>query len=93
MPDMAKKAGAYIIGTGRSDFPNQINNVLAFPGLFRGILDNRIKIITDEIKIAAAETLAGYLKENELGTEKILPSVLDKKVGKAIAERIADFKK
>ena len=88
MPDIAKKAGAYIIGTGRSDFPNQINNVLAFPGLFRGVLDNRIKIITDEMKIAAAETLADYLKKRELNTNKILPSVLDKNVAKTIAKKM-----
>jgi malate dehydrogenase (oxaloacetate-decarboxylating) len=92
MPDIAKEAGAYIVGTGRSDFPNQINNVLAFPGLFKGLLKNKIRLVTDEIKIAAAETLAGYLKESELNTEKILPSVLDKDVTKAIAERMSDFK-
>ena len=92
MPDLAKKAGAFIIGTGRSDFSNQINNVLAFPGLFRGVLDNKIKLITDEMKIAAAETLASYLEENKLTADKILPSVLDKNVAKAIAQRMGDFK-
>jgi malate dehydrogenase (oxaloacetate-decarboxylating) len=92
MPDMAKAAGAFIVGTGRSDFPNQINNVLAFPGLFRGVLDGKIKIITDKMKIAAALTLAGFLKRGELGVDKILPSVLDKKVTKAIAKKIAGFK-
>ncbi|MDO8555047.1 MAG: NADP-dependent malic enzyme [bacterium] len=92
MPETARNAGAYIVGTGRSDFPNQINNVLAFPGLFRGVLDNKIKVITDEMKIAVAETLANYLKENELNVDKILPSVLDKNVAKAIARKIADFK-
>jgi malate dehydrogenase (oxaloacetate-decarboxylating) len=92
MPDLAKKAGAFIVGTGRSDFPNQINNVLVFPGLFRGILDNKIKIVTDEIKIVAAETLAGFLKKSELSVNKILPSVLDKKVAKAIAKKMAGFK-
>jgi len=92
MPDLAKKAGAYIVGTGRSDFPNQINNVLVFPGLFRGVLDNRIKIITNEMKIAAAEALAGFLKKGELSVNKILPSVLDKKVAKLIAQKMSSFK-
>jgi len=92
MPDLAKRGGAFIVGTGRSDFPNQINNVLVFPGLFRGVLDNRIKVITDEMKIVVAETLASYLKKNELTVDKILPSVLDKNVAKAIAQRMADFK-
>jgi len=92
MPDLAKRAGAFIVGTGRSDFPNQINNVLAFPGLFRGVLDNKIKIITDEIKIATAETLAVLVKKNELNTNKILPSVFDKKVAKNIAQKMAKFK-
>jgi malate dehydrogenase (oxaloacetate-decarboxylating) len=92
MPDLAKAAGSYIVGTGRSDFPNQINNVLVFPGLFRGILDNKIKIITDQIKISVAEALADYLKKGELSVDKILPSVLDKKVAKLIAKKMAGFK-
>ncbi|MEI8143734.1 MAG: NADP-dependent malic enzyme [Candidatus Berkelbacteria bacterium] len=92
MPDLAKSAGAFIVGTGRSDFPNQINNVLAFPGLFRGVLDNHIRLITDEMKLAAAETLADYLSIAELSVDNILPSVLDKKVSAAIAKRMADFK-
>jgi len=92
MPDLAKKAGAFIVGTGRSDFPNQINNVLVFPGLFRGVLDNRIKVITDEIKIAVAQTLSGCLKNSELNKNKILPSIFDKRVVKAIAKKIASFK-
>ena len=66
MPNIAKKAGAYIIATGRSDFPNQINNVLAFPGVFRGALDNKINKITDEMKIKAAENLAKIIKKNRL---------------------------
>ena len=92
MPDMALKAGAYIVGTGRSDFPNQINNVLAFPGLFRGVLDNGIRLITDEIKIAVAETLAGSLPKSGLSTEKILPSVLDKKIVQLISRKLRKFK-
>jgi malate dehydrogenase (oxaloacetate-decarboxylating) len=85
MPDIAKQAGAYIVGTGRSDFPNQINNVLAFPGLFRGLLDTGIKVVTDEIKLAVAHTLAGYIKTTDLTVDNILPSVLDKKVSRAVA--------
>ncbi|MFA6269620.1 MAG: NADP-dependent malic enzyme [Candidatus Paceibacterota bacterium] len=92
MPDLAKKAGAFIVGTGRSDFPNQINNVLVFPGLFRGVLDNKIKKITEELKIVVAETLAGCVKNKELSVNKILPSVLDKKVVKIIAQKIRNFK-
>lgn len=92
MPDLAKKAGAFIVGTGRSDFPNQINNVLAFPGLFRGVLDSGIKEITDEIKIEAAKTLAAYLKKGELNRNRILPSALDKNVSKVVAKKISKFK-
>jgi malate dehydrogenase (oxaloacetate-decarboxylating) len=86
MPDLAKNAGAAIVATGRSDFPNQINNVLGFPGLFRGVLDARIKIIDDKIKIAAAEAIAGYVKEPT--AEQIIPSPLDKGVATAVAEAI-----
>jgi len=88
MPDIAKQAGAYIVGTGRSDFPNQINNVLVFPGLFRGLLDNKIKVVTNGIKIAVAQTLAGYIKNADLSVDNILPSVLDRKVSKAVARSI-----
>lgn len=84
-PIVAKTAGAFIVGTGRSDHPNQINNVLAFPGVFRGALDNRVSEITDEMKLAAAKALAGYVKENELNVDFILPSALDKGVVKVIA--------
>jgi len=93
MPELAKKAGAFIIGTGRSDMPNQINNVLVFPGLFRGLLDNKIKVVTDEIKIAVAEALADFLPKRELNTEKILPSVLDKRIIEIISRRMAKFRK
>jgi len=85
MPDIAKKAGAFIIATGRSDFPNQVNNVLAFPGVFRGALDIKAKKITDEMKIAAAEALASLVKPD---VDKILPSPLDKSVVTAIAEAV-----
>lgn len=89
MPDLAKEAGAAIIGTGRSDFPNQINNVLAFPGIFRGALDVRAADINDEMKIAAAKAIANYIPENELTNEYIIPSALDKKVATAVAKAVA----
>ena len=92
MPDLAKKSGAFIVGTGRSDFPNQINNVMVFPGLFRGVLDNNIQKITVEIKLAVAEGLANILSKKELSVNKILPSVLDKKVAKKISLVIKKFK-
>lgn len=93
MPDLAKKAGAYIVGTGRSDFPNQINNVLAFPGLFRGVFDNKIKIITDEIKITVAETLAGCVSKKDLNINRILPSVFDRNIVKKISKSMIKYKK
>ena len=74
-----------MVATGRSDFPNQINNVLVFPGLFRGLLDYKIRKVTDEIKFAVAETLANYIANDQLSVDKILPSVLDKNVSKAVA--------
>lgn len=86
MPDVAKKAGAYIVATGRSDFPNQINNVLAFPGIFRGALDNKIKMITDEMKIRAAKNLAAIIKSPN--PNKIIPSAFDKSVVKAVAKAV-----
>jgi malate dehydrogenase (oxaloacetate-decarboxylating) len=86
-PDAAKKGGAVIVGTGRSDFPNQINNVLAFPGIFRGALDARATRITDEMKVAAAHAIADYLpKPNK---ERILPNILDKDVTVAVAKAVA----
>ncbi|MDL2250650.1 NAD-dependent malic enzyme, partial [Lachnospiraceae bacterium OttesenSCG-928-J05] len=89
MPDLAKAAGAAVIGTGRSDFPNQINNVLAFPGIFRGALDVRASDINDEMKIAAAKAIAGFVTEVELSPEYIIPSALNKDVAKAVAEAVA----
>jgi len=86
MPDKAKKAGAFIIATGRSDFPNQVNNVLAFPGIFRGVLDKNISDITEKMLIRVAEALAKYVKK--LNTENILPNPLDKNVAKIIAKAI-----
>ncbi|MDR2540250.1 MAG: NADP-dependent malic enzyme [Candidatus Peribacteria bacterium] len=86
MPDEAKSAGAFIIATGRSDFPNQVNNVLAFPGIFRGALDARLPQITDAHKVAAAEALASYIQSPNV--DHILPSALDKGVAKVIAEAV-----
>lgn len=90
MPDLAKKAGAFIVGTGRSDFPNQINNVLAFPGIFRGALDVRASDINEEMKVAAAEGIASLIKEEDLNVDYIIPSALDKNVAKVVAEKVAE---
>ncbi len=87
---MQKAAGARIISTGRSDFPNQINNVLAFPGIFRGAFDVRAKDINDEMKIAAAEALANLISEEELSPEYFIPKAFDKRVGPAVAKAVAD---
>ena len=89
MPDEALKAGATVVGTGRSDFPNQINNVLAFPGIFRGALDVRASDINEEMKTAAAKAIAGYLPENELRADNIIPSALDRGVATAVAKAVA----
>ncbi len=89
MPDKAKKAGAFIIGTGRSDFPNQINNLLAFPGIFRGALDIRAKKITHKMKLAASYAIANYIPENKLSPSYIIPSPLDKKVAKKVSEKVS----
>lgn len=86
MPDEAKRGGAKVIATGRSDFPNQINNVLAFPGVFRGALDNKIRKITDEMKLNAAHALASVVKD--VKAEKIIPDVFDKSVVKVVANSI-----
>ena len=89
MPDEAKSAGAYIVGTGRSDFPNQINNVLAFPGVFRGALNVRASRITEGMKKAAAHALASLVSEEELKPDYILPSPLDKRVVKEVGKAVA----
>ena len=90
MPDKAKEAGAYIVGTGRSDFANQINNVLAFPGIFRGALDVRARDINEEMKLAAAKAIAEYIPDGELGVENIIPNALDKGVAAAVAKAVAE---
>lgn len=89
MPDVAKKGGAFIVGTGRSDFPNQINNVLAFPGIFRGALDVRASDINEEMKIASARAIASLVKDDELHPEYIIPSALNKEVAKVVAKAVA----
>ncbi len=88
MPNLAKKAGAAVVGTGRSDFPNQINNVLAFPGIFRGALDCRASDINEEMKIAASYALASIIDDSELNADYILPHAFDPRVGKAVAEAV-----
>ena len=89
MPDEARKGGAVVIGTGRSDFPNQINNVLVFPGIFKGALAVRAKEITEGMKIRAAKALAALVKDDQLSAEYILPSALDKTVADAVADAVA----
>lgn len=90
MPDVAKRAGARIVGTGRSDFPNQINNVLAFPGIFRGALDCRASEINEEMKAAASYAIASLVSDEELNDEYILPKAFDRRVGKAVAEAVIE---
>ena len=85
MPDLALKAGAEVVGTGRSDFMNQINNVLAFPGIFRGALDCRASQINDEMKVAASYALASLVSEDELRADYIIPPATDKRVAEAVA--------
>ena len=88
MPDLAKKAGARVVGTGRSDFPNQINNVLAFPGIFRGALDCRARCINEEMKVATSFALASLIPENEISEENIIAQALDKRVAQVVAEAV-----
>lgn len=89
MPEQALAAGAAVVGTGRSDYPNQINNVLAFPGLFRGALDARAKRITQEMKAAAVYAIAGLIPDEALSAENIIPKAFDPRVGPAVAEAVA----
>lgn len=88
-PELAKAAGARVVGTGRSDYPNQINNVIAFPGIFRGALDARAKRITEEMKMAAAYALAGLISDDELSEENIIPKPFDPRVGRTVAAAVA----
>ena len=88
MPDLAKKAGAKVVGTGRSDFPNQVNNVVAFPGIFRGVLEGRATQITEEMKLAAAHAIAGLVAEEDLSDTNILPEAFDPRVADAVSAAV-----
>ena len=88
MPDVAKAAGARVVGTGRSDFPNQVNNVVAFPGIFKGALEGRATQITEEMKLAAAEAIAGLVPEEELSDDNIMPEAFNPKVAELFAEAV-----
>lgn len=90
MPDVAKAAGARVVGTGRSDFPNQVNNVVAFPGIFKGALEGRATQITEEMKLAAAHALANLVPEDELNDENILPEAFDPRVAEAVSKAVKD---
>ena len=88
MPDLAKKAGAKVVGTGRSDFPNQVNNVVAFPGIFRGALEGRATQITEEMKLAAALAIASLVPEEELSEDNIMPEAFNPKQAEDVAEAV-----
>jgi malate dehydrogenase (oxaloacetate-decarboxylating) len=88
MPDIAKAAGARVVGTGRSDFPNQINNVLAFPGIFRGALDCRATCINEEMKVATSYALASLIPDDEITEENIIATALDKRVAEVVAKAV-----
>lgn len=89
-PDIAKQGGAVVVGTGRSDYPNQINNVVAFPGIFRGVLDVRASDINDEMKMAASYAIASLVSDEELNADYILPMAFDERIGKTVAEAVAE---
>lgn len=91
MPDLAKEAGAKVVGTGRSDFPNQVNNVVAFPGIFKGALEGRATQITEEMKLAAANAIAGLVPEKELNENNILPEAFDPRVADTVSKAIKDL--
>jgi len=93
MPDLAKEAGARIVGTGRSDFPNQVNNVLVFPGIFKGALAARATQITEEMKLAAAHAIAGMIPKEALNEENILPKPFDEGVADKVAQAVIDVYK
>ncbi|MBQ5590331.1 MAG: NADP-dependent malic enzyme [Clostridia bacterium] len=93
LPDLAKEGGAAVVGTGRSDYPNQINNVLAFPGIFRGALDVRASDINDEMKMAASFAIASLVSDEELNAEYILPMAFDERIGKTVAQAVAQAAK
>ena len=91
MPDLAKEAGAKVVGTGRSDFPNQVNNVVAFPGIFKGALEGHARQITEEMKLAAANAIAGLVPEEELNENNILPEAFDPRVADTVSKAIKDL--
>ena len=90
MPDIAKEAGAKVVGTGRSDFPNQVNNVVAFPGIFKGALEGRAKQITEEMKLAAANAIAGLVADEDLNENNILPEAFDPRVADVVSQAVKD---
>ena len=90
MPDEARAAGARVVGTGRSDFPNQVNNVVAFPGIFKGALEGRAAQITEEMKLAAAVAIAGLVPEDELSDENIMPEAFDPRVADVVSRAVKD---
>lgn len=90
MPDLAKKAGARIVGTGRSDFPNQVNNVVAFPGIFKGALEGRATQITEEMKLAAANAIANLVDEKDLNDDNIMPEAFDKRVAEVVSDAVKE---
>lgn len=90
MPDVAKKAGARVVGTGRSDFPNQVNNVVAFPGIFKGALEGRASQITEEMKLAASYAIAGLVADEDLNEDNILPEAFDPRVAEVVSQAIKD---
>ena len=90
MPDVAKKAGARVVGTGRSDFPNQVNNVVAFPGIFKGALEGRASQITEEMKLAASYAIAGLVADEDLNEDNILPEPFDPRVAEVVSRAIRD---
>ena len=91
MPDLAKAAGARVVGTGRSDFPNQVNNVVAFPGIFKGALEGRATQITEEMKLAAANAIAGLVPEDELSDDNIMPEAFNPKVAELVADAVKKY--
>ena len=88
MPDIAKAAGARVVGTGRSDFPNQVNNVIAFPGIFKGALEGRATQITEEMKLAAAKAIAGLVSDEELNEDFIMPEAFDPRVAEVVSQAV-----
>jgi malate dehydrogenase (oxaloacetate-decarboxylating) len=90
LPDLARNAGAKVVATGRSDYANQVNNVLAFPGVFRGALDVRASDINEEMKLAAAQAIAGLINKDELSSEYIIPNPFDERVAQAVAGAVAE---